>query len=515
MMHTSAASVIKRKRPVIATGLLLTALLVLTLLPGPPNAARAGQDGSATVRIVHAAPGAPALAIVVTLGEFRVERPVSFGEAGIVRAVPAGDLRLIGAAAADPATVLLDAIVGVAPNGAFTIILTATGGPEAPLEALTVEETPDIAAGEGRLRLIFATAAEAALVVEVNGERQPCDRPGPSHPCDAVLAAGRHDLLIRRADQQDGGAAPRAVTLEAGQTVTVVVTADGAERLLLLPPFPTPQSDEPTEGLSTNATRQPATMAGGEHGAAHGASSPDPAATPALTASPAAGLPAAPATATVTAVATAPPSPVATPAATPTAAGPPRSGATLLADSFESPFTGILPGSSVEPSRYEAGYRDGEYLMRRLPSTGDPTSRLNLVGNYTDSSMAIDARLVGEAAGRHLFIGCRYEAAPAGTNGYRLLAYPARGEVLIARYDGGRRTPLLLRPTPALRRETATNRLEFTCAGDVFTVTINGMLVARVTDSTYRSGQLYIGVGVSSDPLPAEARFDNLAVMQP
>ncbi len=45
--------------------------------------------------------------------------------------------------------------------------------------------------------------------------------------------------------------------------------------------------------------------------------------------------------------------------------------------------------------------------------------------------------------------------------------------------------------------------------------TVNGMPVASVSDATYRTGQVYIGVGVARDSVGAEARFDNLLLTQP
>jgi hypothetical protein len=95
---------------------------------------------------------------------------------------------------------------------------------------------------------------------------------------------------------------------------------------------------------------------------------------------------------------------------------------------------------------------------------------------------------------------------------YALLAVPATGQFALSNFDGYRWIHLVpFRPSDAVRRGTASNHLELTCAGSTLVGRINGTEVASVQDVTYSSG--YVAVVVSHDEgIPLEARFDNLIV---
>lgn len=432
--------------------------------------AAAGAEDDALVRVVHAIPDAPAVAVLLDGGAL-VER-IAYGEArGYLRVAP-GHHRLGVALDGEPPAEPRDFPLVLAPGSVATVVLVGLveGGPD--VAPLVLDDDPDGAAADvARVRFVHVAVRGAAA--DLTAGDGPALHTGIAYGdrAEAALAAGTYRLGLRWTETGAEPVAETSITVASGRVYTVLALgrADGtpAPALIVLD-RPAPPRPSPTPAVEPDTPAATAT-----------------AAEPAL------------------------PLPSTTPL--PVVRAP---GAVILSETFEDPGTGALPASSPEPSRFFAGYLGGEYVIRRLAGTQDPTSRLNLPGEYADVAIAVDARLVGGAADRHVFAGCRYSATPAGTNAYRLLVYPQSGEILIARYDGGRRTVLARRTLAVARRGEGTSRLVLTCAGNAISASVNGTPVASVSDATYRTGQVYIGVGVARDTLGAEARFDNLLMTQ-
>jgi hypothetical protein len=198
-----------------------------------------------------------------------------------------------------------------------------------------------------------------------------------------------------------------------------------------------------------------------------------------------------------------PPTPV--PTLAPTAV--PGPGAILLSDNFDDPSQARLPVASGAPER-SLGYIDGQYEIRN----GDPDPGgvvgVRLPGTYTDSTIAVDARVVGGPDNpRRIILECR--GAPSGQSSYRLRVYPDRQRFQIERLQGRQAVTLLELPTTAVRPDSF-NHIEFTCAGTSLSATINGVAVGQTQDSTFTTGEHGIGLAGSG----AVARFDNLVVTQ-
>lgn len=195
----------------------------------------------------------------------------------------------------------------------------------------------------------------------------------------------------------------------------------------------------------------------------------------------------------------------ASPAVVPTATPITGPGAILLSDNFDDPLSGRLRARGDE-----AGYRDGEYFIRQSRLDSAPVERLP--GSYADASIAVDVRLVeGQAA--HLL--CREQ--PGFVGGYWFAIDLVRGNVIIRRFPGvagAAASTLVNEFSSAIRRGTASNRLELTCAGSRITASVNGTVVAAVDDGTYREGRMWIGAGFGGVEAITEARFDNLVVTQ-
>ena len=182
----------------------------------------------------------------------------------------------------------------------------------------------------------------------------------------------------------------------------------------------------------------------------------------------------------------------------------PRPEDVLLSDDFEDP-------DNVKLLRYTdlAGRREvdgGEYVIFKSDPTRTPTVSVpGAVGD--DAALAVDARLAGDTAGRSLLVGCR----ASSTGAYQLVLDPTNGTFSL--FHGGARSTELVSPRPsnAIARGNAVNRVELSCVGSTISVTINGTQVVSLQDSTLKAGGFWIGVAA---PTTAEARFDNLLVVK-
>ena len=199
----------------------------------------------------------------------------------------------------------------------------------------------------------------------------------------------------------------------------------------------------------------------------------------------------------------------ATPPASPPAAQPSGEDI-LLSDDMESPDTGVLPELSAAVG--SVGYIGGEYRLRKADPEARGVILARLPGRFTDASLTIDARLVGETADRFVLTACRED--PDRNVGYQFAIVPQTGAYGLFRSDEDRLVTLASGRSAAILRDAATNRIELTCAGSTLSAAVNGARVASAEDATYREGRMFIGVTVSTDALPAtvEARLDNLVV---
>jgi hypothetical protein len=209
-----------------------------------------------------------------------------------------------------------------------------------------------------------------------------------------------------------------------------------------------------------------------------------------------------------------PPAPAGAAPTAPTAPAPPPTPPTpgaetvLLVDSFDDPAMGVLPGQSPRPEAVRYGYVNGEYQIQKV-ATAVGLPFVLLPGTYTDTTFTIDARLVGETAGRIIGVFCRQSGTPLA--GYGLLILPAEQLYLLLVEQDSDVTPLATGRSPMIRPGTETNRLQLTCDGTTVAATVNGARLATATDTTHRAGRLAIGVGTVESG-QAEARFDNLRV---
>lgn len=192
----------------------------------------------------------------------------------------------------------------------------------------------------------------------------------------------------------------------------------------------------------------------------------------------------------------------------------------VLSDNFDDPGQGVLPRSGaeaagVDPAPFIAAYVEGEYQLR---STAGPDVKpaVNIPGAYADSAIAVDARVLGDAAGRFIELGCRYRVNPEtqAVSGAFFVVYPSatRFEIVVLR-EGARTAAQAGLALLSLRPGNASNHLELTCFGNI-TGSINGVRVGVVQDAAGQEGTHRLAAGKTIPAGDLEVRFDNLVIRQ-
>jgi hypothetical protein len=193
-------------------------------------------------------------------------------------------------------------------------------------------------------------------------------------------------------------------------------------------------------------------------------------------------------------------------------------GDVVLADNFEEAARtqGLWPATD-DPTTHRFSFDGGEFVVQKLAPTPLLLPVAAVPGPaYADAAVAVDARLGGEAAERYIVMECRMTFDDRRESGYRFAVMPSTRQFWVGRLDRGQPVTLLdWRTSQSILTGAAGNRLEFGCQGNVVTAGVNGAEVARVQDGRYQTGQIRLGVGtLPTRQGPAEARFDNLVVVQ-
>jgi hypothetical protein len=185
----------------------------------------------------------------------------------------------------------------------------------------------------------------------------------------------------------------------------------------------------------------------------------------------------------------------------------------LLSDDFRDPSRGVLARTSDNPTQLIQGYSGGDYLLKVIDPNYTDLPRVTLPGTYRDAVIAVDARLVGQAHQRFVYLSCRVDLENGA--GYRFGLMPDTGQYFLDRFDSGTVTKLAdLTTSSTIHSGNDFNRLELSCRGSTIAVRVNGTPVASVLDSIYQSGESFLGAGVvdgTADPT-VEVHFGQLAV---
>jgi hypothetical protein len=179
----------------------------------------------------------------------------------------------------------------------------------------------------------------------------------------------------------------------------------------------------------------------------------------------------------------------------------------LYRDDFSDTHSGWDLWSGVGGS---AAYVDGEYRLTELEAEhvrwGNPHPWLD----FTDMTVGVDVRLVEGSADNGMGLLVRsqaddlafYEFEISSDGYYKVSMRGPDGWTTLRDWEA----------SPAIvQGPNATNHLEVVCAGDQFSFYVNGIHLADVTDSTYRSGSIGLSV-TTMDEGAVVIAFDDLTV---
>ncbi len=198
--------------------------------------------------------------------------------------------------------------------------------------------------------------------------------------------------------------------------------------------------------------------------------------------------------------------------ATPELAGENQSSRTIGAEQVYDDFEAVDPNWVI--GRFQGGairIEDGEMLVRSLTASGASITAM-YDASFSDVIVDVDVRLNEGTDDNWQTVECRTEG-----NNYYDLGISADGYYLIDVWIDGVHLDKSLGPTgsPHIRTGAdAVNSLHVECIGDRLSLSVNGNLLAELTDTSLTEG----AVGLSVNALAAvfsEAAFDNFRIAVP
>lgn len=152
---------------------------------------------------------------------------------------------------------------------------------------------------------------------------------------------------------------------------------------------------------------------------------------------------------------------------------------------------------------YSAYYQDGEYFVEDIG--GDVYYYVRPYLNFENVEMTIDVRMIeGIDIGEVDFI-CRYVDAE---NNYEFRLFND-GTVGISKWLAGEYINLVNLQQSAIELGTSTHTVSISCDGSQLSMSVDGDVVAEVTDESFASGDVALAVYNSSEGTSALVAFDN------
>jgi hypothetical protein len=113
-----------------------------------------------------------------------------------------------------------------------------------------------------------------------------------------------------------------------------------------------------------------------------------------------------------------------------------RPGTVLLHETFDDPASPLFWGVARVPGQSDLTLIDGYLRVRRLAEGGTAVFLLPADAGFDNATIAVDAQLGGEVAGRYLLLGCRRQDTET-QSGYRLAVAPDAGIFTLVRRGSG------------------------------------------------------------------------------
>lgn len=157
-------------------------------------------------------------------------------------------------------------------------------------------------------------------------------------------------------------------------------------------------------------------------------------------------------------------------------------------------------------------------LLRLTTSQPGPIWWTNPGRNFDDVIITVQARQASGPDNNAYGVICRYQSQ----ENFYVFLISGDGYYAIGKYQSGSQQILYLTGdgqyhylfSDAINQGIATNQMRVSCVGDELSLTVNGLPLATVTDPTFVTGD--IGLGVSAFELgTAVIEFDNIKVIAP
>lgn len=187
-------------------------------------------------------------------------------------------------------------------------------------------------------------------------------------------------------------------------------------------------------------------------------------------------------------------------------------GGSLLQDDF----SGTQSCGWAEYNRGGTVVAIEEGVMQISTSTPGQIFWSNPGRNFDDVIITVQARQSAGPNDNAYGVMCRYQ----DESNFYLFLISGDGYYMIGKYETGEATIQYLTNSnefifsDTINQGIATNQIRASCIGDELSLSINGIPLLTVTDSTFSSGD--VGLGVSTfEPGTAVVQFDDLRVLAP
>ncbi len=185
------------------------------------------------------------------------------------------------------------------------------------------------------------------------------------------------------------------------------------------------------------------------------------------------------------------------------------SGAILFQDDFSDTGSGW---DRYSDSTTVTDYQDGGYRMFVNESQYDVWA--NPGRNFTDVSVEVSATRIGGPDENDFGVICRYQ----DIGNFYFLIIGSDGFYGIGVVADGSAPELIdmesMLFTERINQGTGTNVIQAECVGENLTLTVNGSVLADVTDNRFSSGDVGLIAGTFDEP-GTDILFDNFTVRQP
>jgi hypothetical protein len=210
------------------------AFFALAIAVGSGTTART-QEATASLRLVHASPDAPAVDIYVD--GVRVLESFDYTQGTGYLTVPAGERRVAITAADAPGTVVFEAPVTLDGGRSYTVVATGLLAGEPGFAPLVLtDRTEQPAAGKARVRFVHASPGTPAVDIALAGGSVVFADVAYREDGELEVDAGTYDLEARVAGTETVALSVPGVTLEEGKVYTIFAIGQigGANELRVL-----------------------------------------------------------------------------------------------------------------------------------------------------------------------------------------------------------------------------------------------------------------------------------------